>query len=520
MTQHRPLVLIILDGWGHREDPTANAIAKAKTPCFDHVWQQFPHTVIEGCGNAVGLPEGQMGNSEVGHLNMGAGRIVYQDLTRIDQAIKNGEFFTNPVLVNTIINCQKNNTALHILGLLSPGGVHSHEAQIHALIQLAAQKQCQKVYVHAFLDGRDTPPQSAIASLEKITTLGQSLGTGQIATIIGRFYAMDRDNRWERIEKTYDLLTLNKADYYAPDAITAIELAYQRGETDEFVKPTAILPVTINDNDAIIFMNFRADRAREITGAFIDDNFTGFVRQKRPALSAFVSLTEYNNAWQIPIAYPPERLTNILSDYVSKLGLKQLRIAETEKYAHVTFFFNGGIEQAFPGEDRILIPSPKVATYDLKPEMSAPEMTERLVQAILQQHYDIIICNFANPDMVGHTGNLTAAIKAIETVDQCLSKIVAALQSVGGEAIITSDHGNAEIMFDSQTNQPHTAHTLEKIPFIYLGRPATINKKHGTLADIAPTMLYLLGLPKPKEMTGETLVKTPPYGPNSQHLDY
>jgi 2,3-bisphosphoglycerate-independent phosphoglycerate mutase len=537
--QPRPIALIILDGWGYREEPEANAIAQANKPNWDNLWQHYPHTLVSGSGRCVGLPDGQMGNSEVGHLNMGAGRIVHQDLTRIDLAIAKGDFFINPVLTHTIDQTIKEKKALHIIGLLSPGGVHSHENQIQALVTLAAKqlamtakqlataaKQQAKttkqqttaakqlatqVYIHAFLDGRDTPPRSAATSLAALTQHCATLKCGKIASIIGRYYAMDRDKRWERIQKAYDLLTSGTAEYHATDPLIALEQAYQRGETDEFVKATSIhdpanTPITINDGDAVIFMNFRADRAREITHAFIDSDFTGFKRAAWPKVN-FVTLTEYDATFNTPIAYPNEPLNHILGEYLSELGLHQLRIAETEKYAHVTFFFNGGIEKPYPLEDRILIPSPKVTTYDLQPEMSAPELTERLIDAIQSQQYDVIICNFANPDMLGHTGNLQATIKAIEVIDTCLGKIITALKTVSGEAIITADHGNAELMFDKKTQQPHTAHTSELVPLIYFGRKATITKPKAILSDIAPTLLYLLNIEKPKEMTGQSLLQ-------------
>ena len=511
MQRPRPFALIILDGWGHREDTHANAIAQAHKPHWNQLLATYPHMLISGSGRCVGLPDGQMGNSEVGHLNMGAGRVVHQDLTRIDLAISDGNFFKNPVLTAAVDYAIQQQKAVHILGLLSPGGVHSHEQQIQAMIKLAAERGATRIYIHAFLDGRDTPPQSAKSSLLALEKYCATLQAGQIASLIGRYFAMDRDKRWERIQKAYDLFTQGKAAFQATDAVTGLELAYRRGETDEFVQPTAIhapntQPITIENGDAVIFMNFRADRAREITHAFIDKDFQAFPRKIAPQVN-FVTLTEYDATFNTPVAYPPERLDNMLGEYLSSLGLHQLRIAETEKYAHVTFFFNGGIEQPSPGEDRILIPSPKVATYDLKPEMSAPEVTAELVKAIHSQKYDVIICNFANPDMVGHTGNLPAAIQAIETIDICLGKIITALQSVGGEALITADHGNAELMFDEKTGQPHTAHTHELVPLIYMGRSAEISKKNGVLSDIAPTLLYLLGIAQPKEMTGQTLFK-------------
>lgn len=509
-TQARPLALIILDGWGYREETNSNAIAAAKKPQWDALWEHYPHLLISGCGTCVGLPEGQMGNSEVGHLNIGAGRIVYQDLTRIDLEIENGKFFQNETLVKAIETASQSHKAIHILGLLSSGGVHSHEKQIYALLKLAAEKKAHNVFIHVFLDGRDTPPKSAKNSLAMLMKNCQELNCGKVASLIGRYYAMDRDKRWDRIEKTYDLLTLGQADYQASDPLIALELAYARGETDEFVQATTIhaaqqSPATIHDSDVVIFMNFRADRARELTQAFIDKNFNGFVRKKQLALQQFVTLTQYDATFNAAIAYPPIPLKNILPEYISHLGLQQLRIAETEKYAHITFFFNGGIEQAYPGEERILIPSPKVATYDLQPEMSAFLVTERLVTEIKSQRYDLIICNFANPDMVGHTGNFAATVKAIETIDTCIGKIVQALLEVGGEALITADHGNAEMMFDHQTGQPHTAHTQELVPLLYVGRNAKTTKNQGILSDIAPTILYLMNLPTPSEMTGQPL---------------
>lgn len=511
-TAHRPLALIILDGWGHRAETEANAIAAANKPHWDAMLKQYPHTLISGSGRCVGLPEGQMGNSEVGHLNMGAGRVVHQDLTRIDEEIATGQFFKNPVLLSAIDHAVNANKAIHILGLLSPGGVHSHENQIAALVQLAAKQNAKKVYLHIFLDGRDTPPRSAHQSIETLMAHCDKWHCGKIVSMIGRYYAMDRDKRWERIETAYNLLTQGIAEYHAADPLTGLQIAYGFGENDEFVKPTSIhepqdAPIVIEDGDTVIFMNFRSDRARELTHALVDHDFKGFARKAQPALAAFVTLTEYDPLFNVLVAYPPERLHNILGDYLSQHQLRQLRIAETEKYAHVTFFFNGGIETAYPGEDRILVPSAKVATYDLHPEMSAYEITDKLIAEIKAQKYDVIICNFANPDMVGHTGNFDATVKAIETIDTCLGNIVAALQIVGGEALITADHGNAEMMFDKKTGQPHTAHTSDPVPLLYIGRQATFIDKRGILSDIAPTMLYLLGLPQPPEMTGTPLLR-------------
>jgi 2,3-bisphosphoglycerate-independent phosphoglycerate mutase len=511
MTQKpHPFALIILDGWGYREEKEFNAIAHAHKPNWDALWQTCPHTLISGCGRCVGLPDDQMGNSEVGHLNMGAGRIVHQDLTRIDREIEDGTFFSNPVLCEAIDQAIHQQKAIHIMGLISPGGVHSHERQIYALIELAARHQAKNVYIHAFLDGRDTPPRSAEASLNMLTQKCQEIQCGKIVSLIGRYYAMDRDKRWDRVQKAYDLLTLGQAEFHATTAMAGLELAYARGENDEFIRATSIHDenepsITLQEGDTVIFMNFRADRAREITHALLDQDFTGFHRTVWPRIETFVTLTEYDSTLQTKIAYAPERLHNILGEYLSQLGLRQLRIAETEKYAHVTFFFNGGVEQPYPGEERILIPSPKVTTYDLKPEMSAFEVTEHLVAAIKNQQYDVIICNFANPDMVGHTGSFNAAVKAIEVIDTCLGKIISALRDVGGEALITADHGNAEMMFDKKTGQQHTAHTHELVPLIYVGRKATLVKNNGILADIAPTLLHLLGINQPKEMTGQTI---------------
>ena len=442
-TSHRPLTLIILDGWGHREDAEGNAILAAKKPNWDTLIQKYPHTLISGSGRCVGLPEGQMGNSEVGHLNMGAGRIIQQDLTLIDDEIEKGTFFDNTLLKTAIDQAVRNQKAIHIMGLTSPGGVHSHEKQIYALIELAARQHADKVYIHAFLDGRDTPPRSAHESLERLIAHCEKLRCGKIVSLVGRYYAMDRDKRWDRIEMAYDLITSGLADYHVSDPLTGLQLAYGFGDSDEFVKPTSIhdhneQPVVMEDGDVAIFMNFRSDRARQLTHAFIERDFTAFKRKTHPRLAEFVTLTEYDPTFKVSAAYPPERLVNILGEYISQLGLNQLRIAETEKYAHVTFFFNGGIEKAYPGEDRILIPSAKVPTYDSHPEMSAPEITEKLVEEIRKQKYDVIICNFANADMIGHTGNFNATVKAVETLDHCLGQIVQALEEVGGEALITS----------------------------------------------------------------------------------
>lgn len=510
-SSHRPLVLLILDGWGYTDRIECNPIYSARKPNWDFLWNTYAHTLINGSGLAVGLPPDQMGNSEVGHLNLGSGRVVYQEFTRISRAIDDGSFFTNPTLVKTIDNAIDNDRAVHILGLLSPGGVHSHECHIHAFIKLAAERGLSKIYLHAFLDGRDTPPKSATESLKLVEQVFSNLGRGRVASIIGRYYAMDRDNRWQRTQAAYDLIASGTAPYSAPTALMALENAYQRGETDEFIQATAITPpenapVQIKDGDIVVFINYRADRARQLTRALIEPNFKEFERSYVPALGGFVSLTEYHKDFNISVAYPPDSLNNVFGDYIASKGLKQLRIAETEKYAHVTFFFNGGEEIPFAGEDRILIPSPKVATYDLQPEMSAAQLTDGLIEAINSGKYDAVICNFANPDMVGHTGSFPATVKAIETIDTCLGRIYDALKNAGGEMIITADHGNAEQLCGDGTGQPHTAHTCNLVPFIYVGRKAE-PLAGGILADVAPTMLYLMGLEKPKEMTGKILMK-------------
>jgi 2,3-bisphosphoglycerate-independent phosphoglycerate mutase len=505
-----PVLLIILDGFGYREDPDHNAILAARKPNWDKLWRDYPHTLLNASEKFVGLPSNQMGNSEVGHLNIGAGRVVYQDLSRVDVDIEEGSFFTNPALTKAVTLAKQNKSALHIMGLLSPGGVHSHENHIVAMLEMAARNGLKKVYLHAFLDGRDTPPKSAAQSLKMLQDKCSTLGAGRIASIIGRFYAMDRDNRWERIQPAYELLTQGRAEFTASDALTGLEQAYTRGESDEFVKPTAIVPkgstaATMQDGDAVVFMNFRADRAREITRAITDKDFSGFKRVFVPKLSCFATLSRYGEDFDLPCAYAPEPIHNGFGEYISSLGLKQLRIAETEKYAHVTYFFNGGREQPYPGEDRILVPSPKVATYDLKPEMSAFEVTDKLEDAILSRNYQAIICNYANGDMVGHSGNMEAATKAVEALDVCIGRVVKAMLSIGGEVIITADHGNAEQMIDRVTHQAHTAHTLNPVPFLYIGRKAKL-ADDGALRDLAPSMLAIMGLPQPEEMTGHSLI--------------
>ena len=512
-SQKQPTVLIILDGWGHREETQDNAIANGSTPVWDRLWQEAPHTLVSGSGLDVGLPAGQMGNSEVGHMSIGAGRVIYQNITRIDKAIEDGSFDENPAYTEAIDRAVAAGGAVHLFGLLSPGGVHSHEEQIFAAARLAARRGAQRVFLHAFLDGRDTPPRSAAASLESAQALFAELGCGRVASITGRYYAMDRDNRWERIEQAYQLLTEGIAPHTAPDALTALEAAYGRDENDEFVLPTVVVPVggepvMVRDQDAVLFMNFRADRARQLTRAFVDADFEGFQRRVVPQLSGFVTTTEYAADIDAPCAFPPEPLSNVIGDYLAQKGMTQLRIAETEKYAHVTFFFSGGREDLFPGEVRELIPSPDVATYDLKPEMSAPEVTDKLVAAIRSQEYDLIVCNYANGDMVGHTGVYNAAVQAVEALDHCLGRVEAALAEVGGQALITADHGNCEQMVDYDSGQNHTQHTTELVPLIYVGpRALTLDPAGGKLADIAPTLLDLMDQPLPAEMTGHSLAE-------------
>ncbi len=507
----KPVVLIILDGWGYSENQQANAIAAARIPVWDRMWKENPHMLIRTSGASVGLPGGQMGNSEVGHLNLGAGRVIYQEFTRVGRSIRTGSFYTNRTLTQAVDEAVNRHKSVHIMGLLSAGGVHSHEEHLHSMARLAADRGAKRIYVHAFLDGRDTPPKSADRSIRAMNQVFQELGKGMIASVIGRYYAMDRDHRWERVEQAYALLVDGKSEYQAASACDALAEAYERGESDEFVRATSIVPegaspVRIEDGDVMLFLNYRSDRARQLTRAFIEKDFDGFVRKRLPKLKRFVSLTEYNSKFDIPVAFPPERISNCFGEYVSKQGMRQLRLAETEKYAHVTFFFNGGREKPFEGEDRILVPSPKVATYDLKPEMSADEVTDHLIEAIEGGRYDAIICNYANSDMVGHTGKLDAAVQAIETVDYCLGRVKKALHRVGGEMLITADHGNAEQMLDPEINQPHTAHTSNPVPLIYVGREAAL-EENGALCDIAPTLLKMMHLKQPSEMKGHPLLR-------------
>ena len=509
----KPTALIILDGWGYRKAARGNAVAAANTPVLDRLWAKHPRTLIKTSGLAVGLPEGQMGNSEVGHMNIGAGRTVYQSLTRITKSIEDGDFYENPVFLEAMKVAGEPERSLHLMGLVSPGGVHSHTDHLLALVRLAKGKGVSRVYIHAFLDGRDTPPQSAEGFLEELEKALSSIGAGRVASISGRYYAMDRDNRWERVQLAYDMLTLGTG-LRAGSSKEAIEASYKRGEDDEFVKPTVIAaegaePVVVKDGDAVIFFNFRADRARELTRAFTEPDFEGFRRERAYSGLYYVTMTEYDESFShVHIAYPPESINNTLGAYIGGLGLRQLRIAETEKYAHVTFFFNGGVEEPNPGEDRVLIPSPKVATYDLKPEMSAYEVADRMVAEIERGVYDVIILNFANMDMVGHTGVFEAAVKAVEVVDECMGRVCAAMMAAGGQFLLTADHGNSEEELDKR-GKPMTAHTVNPVRLILVreGDSGLALSKGGTLADLAPTLLEMMGLPQPPEMTGHSLLE-------------
>lgn len=506
-----PVALVILDGFGIREKELGNAIKSAHMPNYNKLINKYPHSQIEASGMAVGLPEGQMGNSEVGHLNIGAGRIVYQELTRISKEIKEGDFFKNQNILGAINHVKANKKKLHLLGLVSDGGVHSHIEHLFALLEMAKQNELQEVYIHCFLDGRDTPPQSAksyiISLMEKI----EELGVGRIATISGRYYAMDRDQRWERTKLAYDALVLGKGRL-AANPVTAIETSYKLGEMDEFVMPTVIPnavgnPDTIDIDDGVIFFNFRPDRARQITRSLVDKEFDSFNREKGYFPLYYVTMTLYDKRLEnVDIAYPPQSLKNTLGEYISKQGLKQFRIAETEKYAHVTYFFNGGIETPNLGEERKLIPSPQVATYDLKPEMSAEEVTQTLLDELDKEKYDFIVLNFANPDMVGHTGKVEAVIKALEKVDSCLGEVIDKILEKGGKAIVTSDHGNSEELIDEVSGNPVTAHTTNPVPLILIGHGNVALKQEGKLCDIAPTLLDIMGLDKPAEMTGNSLI--------------
>ncbi len=513
---HKPTILIVLDGWGHTDNTVYNAIYSAHKPVWDKIWYEYPHTLISASGIDVGLPASQMGNSEVGHMNIGSGRVVDQEFTRITRAMEDGSFYNNETLNKALKSAADNDKTVHLLGLLSPGGVHSHEEHIFALMELAAQCNVKKLYLHAFLDGRDTPPKSAVESIHKAQLKMKELGIGRFASLIGRFFAMDRNKRWDRTQMAYDLICQGKSEYQSSDPFIAVDMAYARGETDEFIRPTSIIKkgeetVTVEDGDVVIFANYRADRARQLARAFTKPAFKAFERERVPKLAAFVSLTSYKANYEFPVAFPAVTLKNVFGEYISGFGLKQLRIAETEKYAHVTFFFNGGKEHVFEGEDRILVPSPHVDTYDQVPEMSAEKITERLIESINSRKYDAIICNYANADMVGHTGNFKATITAIETIDKCLGKVIECTQKVGGEIIITADHGNAEQLKAYTTekikSQAHTAHTSNLVPLIYIGRPAEFLPETGSLSDIAPTLLNIMDIPQPKEMTGKSLLR-------------
>ena len=507
--RRKPIMLMILDGFGINENEKANAVKLANTPNIDKLMKTWPTTIIHTSGLDVGLPEGQMGNSEVGHTNIGAGRVVYQDLTRITKSIEDGDFFSIKEFSDAIENCKKHNSKLHIMGLLSDGGVHSHIRHLVALLEFAKRKDFEDVYVHCFLDGRDTPPASGETYIAKLEEKMKEKNVGKIATICGRFYAMDRDKRWERVEKAYNALVKGEGEK-ANSAISAIESSYQKEVFDEFVEPTVICngeePVAkISKNDSVIFFNYRPDRAREITRSLVDPDFKEFETENLNL--HYVCFTQYDETIpNVHIAFKAEELKNTFGEYISKNGLTQLRIAETEKYAHVTFFFNGGEEKQYKGEDRILVPSPKVQTYDMQPEMSAYEVTQKVVEAINSNKYDSIILNYANPDMVGHTGNLEAAIKAIEAIDECVQKVVDAVNKQNGIILMTADHGNAEQMIDYKTGEPHTAHTTNPVPLVLIGLEG-VKLKEGKLADLSPTMLELLELPKPKEMTGESLIE-------------
>jgi 2,3-bisphosphoglycerate-independent phosphoglycerate mutase len=500
--------LIILDGIGLRREADSNAFAAARTPTLDSLFEQYPHSRIATSGLAVGLPEGQMGNSEVGHMNLGAGRVVYQNFTRINQAIADGEFAANPALMTLVDGARRRGGAVHLLGLLSPGGVHSHSEQIIAACRVLVARGIQRFYLHAFLDGRDTPPKSAQADIAGLEAELARLGKGRIASLIGRYYAMDRDKRWQRIEAAHGLIVDGRAEFRAVSAEQALAAAYARGESDEFVRATVVgQPVEVAAEDALIFMNFRPDRARQLCQALIEPGFDAFERSRVIAKQRLLTLTRYSDRLDGPCAFPPQALVNSLGEYLAAQGKTQLRIAETEKYAHVTFFFSGGREQPFAGEERILIPSPDVASYDLQPQMSAPELTDCLVEAIQSKAFELIVCNYANGDMVGHTGSFAAAVQAVEVLDRCLARVVEATLATGGECLITADHGNVEQMCDAASGQAHTAHTLNPVPLIYIGRRAgQFRLKDGRLCDIAPTLLQLMGLPVPQEMEGTSLL--------------
>ena len=503
----QPLALIILDGFGCREETKGNAIAAARTPHLDHLMACCPHTRIGASGMDVGLPDGQMGNSEVGHTNIGAGRIVYQELTRITKSFDEGEALGNPALTAAMENARRPGQALHLMGLLSDGGVHSHIRHLYGLMEMARRFAVERVYLHCFMDGRDVPPTSGIEFIAALQQKIKELGLGQIATVSGRYYAMDRDNRWERVKLAYDAIVNGKGNK-GPDPVAVMQKSYDAGVTDEFIVPTVVTEgAGIKAGDSVIFFNFRPDRARELTRTLVDPDFAGFEREKGFFPLTYICMTQYDATMpNVEVAYRPESLANTLGEYLSRLGKTQLRIAETEKYAHVTFFFNGGVEAPYEGEDRVLIPSPKVATYDLQPEMSAYAVTDEAVRRIESGRYDVIILNYANCDMVGHTGVFEAAVKAVEAVDTCLGRLLAALEKAGGRAFLTADHGNADQMAD-ENGAPFTAHTTNPVPFVAIGFGDVKLRSGGRLADIAPTMLQAMGLPQPEEMTGRSLLE-------------
>ena len=509
MIRPRPFVLIILDGWGYRAEREANAIALARTPNYTRLLKEYPWTLVHTSGERVGLPDGLMGNSEVGHLNIGAGRIVYQEITRIDASILRGEFFKQPLLVDLMKRGRE--SRLHLLGLLSDGGVHSHQEHLYALLRMARENGVRDVFVHVFLDGRDTPPTKGVEYIAALEQKMREYGVGKIATVSGRYYAMDRDNRWDRIQKAYDAI-VNGEGRQARDPVSAVKESYNQGVTDEFAAPIVVTDekgqptARVRTGDAVMFYNFRADRARQMTRALTQSDLDKFPRRNFPEKLHFLSMTRYDKTFTLPYVFPPQELGRILAGVMADLSLKNLRVAETEKYAHVTYFFNGGVEKAYPGEDRILVPSPKVATYDLKPEMSAEGVKDAVVKAVNDGHFDVLIVNFANADMVGHSGKLEAAIKAVEAVDACLGEIYKAVRAKGGAMIVTADHGNAELMVNPETGGPHTAHTTNPVPLILIAeqRPTRL-AEGGALADIAPTLLAVMGVPQPPEMTGHDL---------------
>ena len=505
-----PSLLVILDGFGHRLESEHNAIALAQTPVWDALWQQQPHTLVSGSGLDVGLPDGQMGNSEVGHMNLGAGRVVYQDFTRINKAIEDGSFAQNEAFSDIFAQLEETQGALHVMGLLSPGGVHSHEDQIFEIIRLASDRGLKKVYLHAFLDGRDTPPKSATDSLRKAEDLFRERDCGRVASLCGRYFAMDRDRNWARVERAYNLIVRGEAPFHATTSEEALTQAYTRGESDEFVQPTSIhspetRPLTLHPEDAVLFMNFRSDRARQLTRALLEDSFDGFKRRSTVGVSSVTTLTRYADDIYAPCAFDQVELVNTLGEYLAHQDMRQLRISETEKYAHVTFFFSGGREEPYPGEERILIPSPKVETYDLAPAMSAHKVTQELIRALQSQRFDVIVCNYANGDMVGHCGKLEPAIEAVETLDHCLGLLRQAVDEAGGQMLITADHGNVEQMSDPVSGQAHTAHTENLVPLVYVGPESIALHAGGALSDITPTLLHLMGLEIPAEMSGTSL---------------